>query len=80
MGARVQIKWRRILIDSLDKLINCLNEIKWNGVNMMAQLCTKEYEKGLKISKYEMENYVNKHIIRDKGLEKWSIFITPFTN
>lgn len=47
---------------------------------MMAQLCTKEYEKGIKISKYKMENYVNKHIIRDEGLEKWSIFITPFTN
>lgn len=78
--ATVQIKWRRILIDSFDKLITCLNEIKWNGVNMRAQLSTEEYEKGIKISDYEMENYVNKHIIRDKGLEKWSLYITPFAN
>ena len=37
-------------------------------------------EKGIKISDYEMENYVNKHIIRDEGIEKWSLFITPFAN
>ena len=78
--ATVQIKWRRILIDSLDLLITCLNEIKWNGVNMKAQLSTKAYEKGIKISDYEMENYVNKHIIRDEGIEKWSLFITPFAD
>ena len=78
--ATVQMKWRRILIDSLELLINCLNEIKWNGIKMVAKLSTKVYEKGIKVSDYDMENYVNKHIIRDEELEKWSLVITPSSN
>lgn len=30
------------------------------------------------ITDYYMINYVNPHIIRELGLEKWGITITPF--
>lgn len=47
---------------------------------MVAKLSTKVYEKGIKVSDYDMENYENKHIIRDEELEKWSLVITPSSN
>ena len=78
--ARVQMQWRRITIDSLDVLIDCLNKITWKNINMKGYLSTKKYEKGIKVSNYEMESKINPHIIREEGLEKWSLVITPYTN
>ena len=40
----------------------------------------KEYEKGIKISDYEMETRINPYIIREEGIEKWSLVITPYVN
>ena len=67
-------------MDSLDILMDCLNKITWNRVKMKAYLSIKEYEKGIKISDYEMETKINSHIIREEGLEKWSVVITPYAN
>lgn len=39
-----------------------------------------KYEKGIKVSDYEMETEINPHIIREIGLEKWSLVITPYAN
>ena len=78
--ARVQMTWRRITMNSLDILMECLNKITWNNVKMKGYLSTKEYEKGIKISDYEMETKINQHIIREEGLEKWSVVITPYAN
>ena len=47
---------------------------------MNGYLSTKEYETGIKISDYEMETNINPHIIREEGLEKWSLTITPYAN
>lgn len=78
--ARVQISWRRIMIESLDILIDCLNKITWEGINVKGYLSKKKYEKGIKISDCEMETIINPHIIREEGLEKWSLVITPYVN
>lgn len=78
--ARIQIKWRRDTIDTLNKLMDCLNEITWEGIKMRAYLSTREYKKGIKISDYEMETKIEPYIIREIGLEKWSIIITPYPN
>ena len=78
--ARVQISWRRITMDSLDILMDCLNKITWKGIKIKGYLSTKEYQKGIKVSDYEMETKINTHIIREEGLEKWSLVITPYTN
>ena len=43
--ARVQMTWRRITMNSLDILMECLNKITWNNVKMKGYLSTKEYEK-----------------------------------
>lgn len=76
--ARIQIKWRRITMNSLDMLITCLNEITWKNIKIKGYLSTKEYQKGTVISDYEMETKINPYIIREEGLEKWSVIITPY--
>ena len=78
--ARIQIEWRRITMDSLDILLTCLNEITWLGKKIKGFLSMKEYEKGIKISDYEMETRINPYIIREEGIEKWSLVITPYVN
>ena len=74
------MQWRQITIDSLDILINSLNKITWQGINIKGNLSTVKYEKGIKVSDYEMETKINTHIIRETGLEKWSLVITPYAN
>ena len=74
------MEWRRIIIDSLEVLLNCLNKITWVGRKIKGFLSLEEYEKGIKISDYEMETQINPHIIREEGLEKWSLIITPYAN
>ena len=78
--ARIQIEWRRITIESLEILLACLNNITWIDKKINGFLSLKEYKKGIKISDYELETKINPHIIRDKGLEKWSLVITPYVN
>ena len=78
--ARIQIEWRRITMDSLDILLTCLNKITWLGKKIKGFLSMKEYEKGIKISDYEMETRINPYIIREEGIEKWSLVITPYVN
>ena len=78
--AHIQMEWRRITIDSLDLLIDCLNKMKWKGIDIKGNLSMNKYEKGIKVSDYEMETEINPHIIREEGLEKWSLVITPYAN
>lgn len=78
--ARVQMEWRKIIIDSLDVLIDCLNKITWKNIRMKGYISTNKYEKGIIISDYEMAKKINPHIIREEGLEKWSLVITLYAN
>ena len=78
--AHIQIEQRRLTIDSLELLIECLNKIKWRGINIDGNLSMVKYEKGIKVSDYEMETEINPYIIREEGLEKWSLVITPYAN
>lgn len=78
--ARIQIEWRRITIDSLEILLDSINKITWLGKKIKGFLSNKKYKSGIKISDYEVETEINPHIIREEGLEKWSLVITPYTN
>lgn len=69
-----------ITIDSLEILLNCLNKITQLGRKIKGNLSLKEYEKGIKIPYYEIETKINPHIIREEGLEKWSLVITLYAN
>jgi hypothetical protein len=76
--ARVQTSWNKVIIDTVDKAIDCLNKMTWCGVPIKANLIEQKYEKGVKVNMSEIDK-MNEHIIREEGLEKWSIVITPFS-
>lgn len=78
--ARLQMIWNKVIIDSIEKLHDCLNKTTWKDVKCVGKIANKEYQKGIVVTDYEIENKINPHIIREKGLEKWSIIITPFDN
>ena len=53
--ARIQIELRKITMESLKILLDCLNKITWNNKKINAKLTMIVYKKGIKISDYEME-------------------------
>lgn len=75
--ARLQIFWSKIIMYNVDILLDCLNKVTWNEEVCIGKINYKEYAKGITISDDYMDTYVNPHIIREEGLEKWSIVITP---
>ncbi len=78
--ARLQMFWNGIIMNTTDKLLECLNKVTWNKVCCVGKVDWSHYKKGTEVTDYCMESYVNPHIIREEGLEKWSITITPFAN
>ena len=77
--ARLQMYWNDIIMDSVEKLEKCLNTVTWEDVKCKGSVCFDEYKKDIEVSYEEMEK-ADLHIIREEGLEKWSIVITPYAN
>lgn len=75
--ARIQLAWSGLIIDTLEKLKTTINRITWKNKNIKCDISTTEYQKGIKVDKIEMRKIENNHIIRENGIEKWSILITP---
>lgn len=71
--------WNRIVIDTTDKLLECLNKVTWKDIPCIGGINWMHFNKGIQITDYYMENFVSPHIIREEGLEKWSIVITPWS-
>jgi len=78
--ARLQMVWNKIIIDNLDLLVNTINKTSWKEIYSKAVLSKKKYETGIQVSDYDIETNINTHIIREQGLEKWSLVITPWAN
>lgn len=76
--ARLQMVWNKIIIDNLELLIDTINKTSWKRIYSKGFFSTKKYETGIQISDYDMETNVNPHIIREQGLEKWSLIVTPW--
>lgn len=72
--------WNKIIIDNLDLLVNTINKTSWKEIYSKAVLSKKKYETGIQVSDYDIETNINTHIIREQGLEKWSLVITPWAN
>lgn len=75
--ARLQLSWSGLIINTIDKLIETINKVTWKEVKTVATLVTKEYRKGISIDKSEIKMLEKKHVYREKGIEKWSLVITP---
>ena len=78
--ARLQMVWNKIIIDNLDLLVNTINKTSWKEIYSKAVLSKKKYETGIQVSDYDIETNIKTHIIREQGLEKQSLVITPWTN
>lgn len=76
--ARLQMFWNKIIIDTTDKLLECLNKVTWKNIVCVGNIDWTHFQKGIEITDYHMDKFVNPHIIRESGLEKWSIVITPW--
>lgn len=76
--ARLQIAWNGLVIDKLEKLVIIIGKVKWKGVKSHAFLNINYYRNVISISNDEFKNIENNHIIREEGIEKWSLIITPF--
>ncbi len=72
--------WNKIIIDSLELLIDAINKTSWKGIYSKAVLSKKKYETGIQALDYDVETNIAPHIIREQGLEKWSLVITPWAN
>lgn len=77
--ARLQMFWNGIIINSVDKLLECLNKVTWKNIKCVGKIDWTHFQKGIEVSDYYMDRFVNPNIIREEGIEKWSIIITPWT-
>mgnify|MGYP002519675252 CR=1 FL=1 len=75
--ARLQLSWSGLIINTVDKLIETINKVKWKGVYTQATLVNKEYKRGISIDKEKIRILERNHIYREDGIEKWSLVITP---
>ena len=74
----LQRSWNGLIINNLVKLIGAINGTKWHGINAKGILVNREYANGKTIDKKELKKLVDKHIhYENKGIEKWSLIITP---
>lgn len=74
----MQIAWNGLIIDTLDKLITTIKRVTWKDINTRVYFNTIEYEKGIVIPKKEFDKIENDYVIREEGIEKWSLVITPY--
>lgn len=77
LWARLENIWNGFLLESMEICLNFMNNLTWKGITSVTKLKEVKYEKGLTLTNKEMKLLENNHIIRTKGLEKWSIIITP---
>ena len=74
--AAVEQYWNGTILNSVDKVINTLHNVKWKNTHLYALLLDKTYQKGITIADKEMEKF-EAFLIRKPTLEKWDVWIKP---
>ena len=74
--AAVEQYWNGTLLNSVDKVINTLHNVKWKNVNLQANFVDKAYQKGISLAEKEMKK-LEEFLIRKPLLEKWDVWIKP---
>ena len=74
--AAVEQYWNGTLLNSVDKVINTLHNVKWKNVNLNATFVDKAYQKGISLAEKEMKK-LEDFLIRKPLLEKWDVWIKP---
>jgi Rhodopirellula transposase DDE domain len=74
--AAVEQYWNGTILNTVDKVVNTLSNVKWKGKNICSCLLDKEYEKGISLTKKEMGERAP-FLIRHELLPKWDVLILP---
>ena len=70
--------WNGEILNSIDKALKWASSMAWKGVKATVSLIDKVYERGISLTKKEMEQYQSQ-IMRSENLPKWDIRISPQT-
>jgi transposase len=68
--------WNGEILNSVDKAIKWASTMTWKGIKATVNLIDKIYEKGVSLTKKEMEQY-KPQIIRSETLPRWDVKILP---
>jgi len=68
--------WRGELLDSEAAVMGYARNMTYNGVHPEVQRCTKQYAKGVKLTRAQRK-CLEQRLQRRAGLEKWAIEIAP---
>lgn len=70
--------WNGEILNSVEKAVKWASTMTWKGIKASVSLINKVYEKGVSLTKKEMEQYRSK-IKRSLNLPKWDVRILPQT-
>lgn len=68
--------WNGEILNSIDKAIKWASTMTWKGIKASTSLLDKVYERGISLTKKEMEKY-QPQIKRSDSLPKWDVRILP---
>jgi transposase len=68
--------WNGTILNSVEKAIKWASSMAWKGVKASVNLLEKTYERGITLTKKEMESYQSQ-IKRSEFLPKWDVQILP---
>lgn len=71
---RLENHWNGELLNSVEKVLGLARTMTWNGRNPVVNFFTKQYEKGVRLTKKVMDK-IEKTIHRINGIEKWAVDI-----
>lgn len=71
---RLENHWNGELLNSVEKVLGLARTMTWNGRNPVVNFFTKNYEKGIRLTKKVMDK-IEKTIHRINGIEKWAVDI-----
>lgn len=68
--------WNGEILSSINKALNWASTMTWKGIKASVCMLDKIYDKGVSLTKKEMEKYLPQ-IQRSKYLPKWDVKILP---
>lgn len=75
---RLENHWNGELLDSIQKILGLARTMTWNGCPPIVNFFTKNYHKGVKLTKAAMDK-IEKRIHRITGIEKWAVDVLCYS-
>lgn len=72
--AAVENYWSPLVLDTIENTIEIAKNVTWKGMNPIVSFIDKTYERGVKVTKIELEK-IEQSIQRNPILPKWDFII-----